>query len=114
MSGDEMPTRFTGLDNLLDKIAPNLTASDCRKLCEECVSIKGKEESDYYSRSRNAYYVCDLQGLYDFLSEKRYLNDAVVFSESEKELLEDIRDKESEDLTELESLCLKLSKRLKL
>lgn len=64
----EKPAEFDEFDELLEKMDPNITFLKYKKLMKETVTIEEFEEGDYYGGSvKYAYYVCDLEKLYELL-----------------------------------------------
>lgn len=62
------PIENTVLDDLLEKIAPDITLLTYKKLVRECVVLKEKHETDYYGGSTDyAWWETDLEKMYDFL-----------------------------------------------
>ena len=67
------PDEFNQLDELLEKICPNITFLHYKKIRKECIEIEDSSESDYYGGA--AYYsnwVCDLEKMYEVLKELGY------------------------------------------
>lgn len=72
VSPDETPD-FTALDELLEKVAPQLTFLQYKKIKRECVSIEESSESDYYAGvTHHQRWVCDLKKMYELLEEMGY------------------------------------------
>lgn len=70
VSADEQPTEFKEFDNLLMEVCPNITLLQYKKLYNATVSIEIDRENDYYGGSvENAYYKCNLEKLYNMMSE---------------------------------------------
>lgn len=83
----EEPVPFREFDNLLEKICPNISFLQYKKLERECVSIKQYGESDYYGGYEvRADYVCDLKKLYDLLNEMGCINSEEMIEENEEEV----------------------------
>ena len=62
------PIENTVLDELLEKIAPDISYLTYKKLVKECVVLKQESESDYYGGSVDyAWWETDLEKLYNFL-----------------------------------------------
>ena len=71
----EPPQPFTEFDELLERICPNLTFLQYKKLERECTEIAEYEDSDYYGGTEyRAYHKCDLRKLYNLLDEMGYIN----------------------------------------
>jgi len=110
IDADDPPESFRELSDLLYGIRPDFAMKDYQYIMAHCVEIKEKEDSDYYSRTTLAQYVCDLESLYSVLKERGYLEQAEAFTESERELLQMIQKKTPEEMSELERLCYKLAR----
>ena len=83
----DSPKAFTEFDNLLEKICPNITFLQYKKLENECTQIVEYGESDYYGgREYRAYHKCNLHKLYDLLNEMGYIN---IEKQIEEELNEE-------------------------
>ena len=63
----EQPCNFDEFDELLEKICPTIAFLQYKKLYANCVRIEERSNSDYYSNTREAFYRCDLEKLYDML-----------------------------------------------
>lgn len=71
----ESPKPFKEFDELLERICPNLTFLQYKKLERECTEIAEYEESDYYGGTEyRSYHKCDLRKLYNLLNEMGYIN----------------------------------------
>ena len=71
----ETPRDFEEFDRLLESICPNLTFLQYKKLERECTEIVEYHESDYYGGCEyRAHHSCDLQKLYELLTEMGYVN----------------------------------------
>jgi len=69
----DSPLENTVLDELLEEICPNITYLQYKKLKDRCVTLKEKEESDYYGGStRYASWRTDLKVLYETLTSWGY------------------------------------------
>lgn len=69
----EDPYDFKELDELLEKIAPNLTFLQYKRIQRECVSIHSSSERDYYGGVvHRAQWKCNLEKLYEILHEYGY------------------------------------------
>lgn len=108
---DEPRTEFSELEDLLDSISPSITRNQSRQIYSACVKTKEIEHHDYYSRTTNGQFVCDLEKLYHELEKMGYLKNSDTFTEEEKALLQEIQKKSVEEMTDLESLCYKLCSR---
>lgn len=65
----ESPVEFTQLDDLLEKICPNITYLQYKKVYSYSVEMKSRSCQDYYSDAQEGYYICDLDKLYSKLVE---------------------------------------------
>jgi hypothetical protein len=75
ISPDSSPD-FTKLDDILKKIAPNISYLDYKKICRDSVEIESSSSNDYYGGTE--YYLnhkCDFNKLYNSLKELGYIND---------------------------------------
>lgn len=68
ISPDE-PCNFDEFDELIEKICPTITFLQYKKLYKNCVRMEERDNSDYYSSTREAYWRCDLKELWDMLDE---------------------------------------------
>lgn len=109
---DEPRTEFSELEDLLDSISPSITRNQSRQIYSACVKTKEIEHHDYYSRTTNGQFVCDLEKLYYELEKMGYLKNSDTFTEEEKALLQEIQKKSVEEMTDLERLCYKLYSRV--
>lgn len=61
---------FTEFDELLERVAPDITFLQYKKIYNRCVTTNEISQSDYYGGCEyRAEYVCDLRKLYDVLEE---------------------------------------------
>jgi len=71
VSGEPVPSSFTELDMLLEKICPTITFLQYKNIFSQCVETKTYTEGDYYGGSvEYAKYKCDLEKLFDLLKDK--------------------------------------------
>lgn len=71
----EEPYNFDELDALLEKIAPQLTFLQYKRIHSTCVSTETQSQSDYYGGVvHRCCWVCDLEKLYTILHEYGYAN----------------------------------------
>ncbi len=64
----EDPYPFTELTELLEKVAPNLTFLQYKRIEQECVSTETHYERDYYGGGvSRCQWVCNLEKLYEIL-----------------------------------------------
>lgn len=77
MIPDEIPD-FEELYEFLEAVCPKLSFLDGRYIFKHIVSVRNYQENDYYSRTENAQYICNLKELMDYLTSKKY------FEEEEK------------------------------
>lgn len=74
----ENPVTFTELDNLLERICPNITYLQYKKIEKECIEIETKYEMDYYGGcQQDSYYKCDLKKLYETLMEMGLISEEI-------------------------------------
>ena len=74
----ENPVEFTELDNLLERICPNLTYLQYKKIERECVEVDTDFNSDYYGGcQQDSYYKCDLKKLYETLMEMGLISEEI-------------------------------------
>lgn len=66
ISGEE-PLEFDEFDALLEKICPNITFLQYKKLYKASVTMDDRDAGDYYSNCREAFWLCDLEKLYNML-----------------------------------------------
>jgi len=67
---DPQPQNFTEFDELIEKIAPDISFMKYKKIYATCVNVQSTSESDYYGgREYFGYYECDLYRLYEILDE---------------------------------------------
>lgn len=71
------PLEFNEFDNLLEKICPQITFLQYKRIHKECVAIKEDYDSDYYSCCTINYWSCDLEKLYNCLLEKNLITEPV-------------------------------------
>jgi hypothetical protein len=58
------------LDTLLEKVAPNISFLQYKKITNECISTKDFSEGDYYGGCvYYSQYVLDVKSLFDILKE---------------------------------------------
>lgn len=66
ISADE-PLEFDAFDELLEKICPNITFLQYKKLYRHSVEMDDRDAGDYYSNCREGFWICDLEKLYNML-----------------------------------------------
>lgn len=67
---------FVQLENLLEKICPNITFLQYKRLNQECVEVVEKGYPDYYGGCEHrAWYKCDLNKLYNYLKQNNLIKD---------------------------------------
>lgn len=70
------PLEFDALDELLEKIAPNITFLHYKKIRSECVKTEETHERDYYGGGCSYLnWVCDLEKLYKLLEQQGYISE---------------------------------------
>lgn len=72
IEGEEQP-EFDELFSFLEKVCPQISFIHVRHILKNFVKIREFEENDYYSRTFNKQYVCDLKKLTEFLIENGYI-----------------------------------------
>ena len=65
----ERSRNFDAFDNLLEKICPQITFLQYKKIYAKCVTEEERSSSDYYTNAREGYWCCDLEKLYVMLEE---------------------------------------------
>ena len=74
----EEPVAFVELDNLLERICPNLTFLQYKKIERECLEVETEYNSDYYGGCQHdSYYKCDLKKLYETMIEMGLITENV-------------------------------------
>lgn len=74
----EEPVSFVELDNLLERICPNLTFLQYKKIERECVEVDTSYSYDYYGGCQHdSYYKCDLKKLYETMIEMGLITENV-------------------------------------
>jgi hypothetical protein len=66
---EPQPASFKEFDDLLLKVCPDIAFMQYKKLYNETVTIKTKDDSDYYSKEIVAFYSCDITKLYGIMRE---------------------------------------------
>ena len=70
----ETPKEFIEFDELLEKLCPNITFLQYKRVRELCVTCESDYENDYYSgREEYSYWVCDLKQLHNALAERNLI-----------------------------------------
>lgn len=70
VSSEDQPTSYEDFDLLLEKICPNITFLQYKKLYNSCIEIETYNEHDYYGGStEHAYFECDIEKLYNGLKQ---------------------------------------------
>ena len=70
VNGEAPPSSFKELDNVLDKILPNLSARDYRKICDSIIQDNEYGESDWYGgHCSYMYWYFMPESLYNLLIE---------------------------------------------
>ena len=65
----EPPAEFEEFDALLERICPQITYLQYKKVHRACVTMEQRPISDYYTSGNEGYWRCDLVKLYDMLTE---------------------------------------------
>jgi hypothetical protein len=74
--GDTPPDGIRLIDDLLEKVAPNITFLQYKKISNECVEIDEYNENDYYGGSvAYARHMVNIPALYDYLIENELINE---------------------------------------
>ena len=74
----EDPVAFTELDDLLERICPNLTFLQYKKIEKECIEIETMYDHDYYGGcQQDSYYECNLKKLYETLMEMGLITEEI-------------------------------------
>lgn len=72
----ESPKEFDELDEILNKICPDITYLQYKKLHKQCVTLKTEDEHDYYGGSISySWWSCNVDLFKDVLQKMGYLND---------------------------------------
>jgi len=75
ISGDD-PNDFKEFDELLERLCPNITFLQYKKIYHECVDIETTYEHDYYGGSETIHrWRCDMEKLYKLLIEKNFIKE---------------------------------------
>jgi len=75
VAGEE-PKEFVELDDFLEKICPNISFLQYKKIKNHCVEMIEWHVPDYYSSGTDdACWRCDMRKLYDMLKEMNYIED---------------------------------------
>jgi len=70
VSPGSRPDGMSELDTLLEKVAPNISFLQYKKITNECISTKDFSEGDYYGGCvYYSQYVLDVKSLFDILKE---------------------------------------------
>lgn len=72
----DKPLNFNELDELFEKICPNITYLQYKKIQQECVEIDEYTERDYYGGCEHMQrWKCDLEKLYEMLKEMKLVEE---------------------------------------
>lgn len=66
---EKRPLTFKELDELLEKLWPDCTFLQYKRIERECVSVERKYDRDYYHDLEVEYYECDLKRLEEIMDE---------------------------------------------
>lgn len=69
------PENFDEFDNLMEKICPNMTFLQYKKIYRKCVEQDERSISDYYTSGSEGYWTCNIAKLYDTLIEMGLLKE---------------------------------------
>ena len=73
---DKVPESFKEFDDLLLKYCPNVTFLRYKSIYNNCVTVEEDRECDYYGGTEYFnFYCCDLEKLYEMLTELGYIKD---------------------------------------
>ena len=73
------PEGFRELDDLLEKVAPNISFLQYKKILSECVSNEEFSEGDYYGGSTyHNKQVLNVVALYNYLLEKEIIEEFII------------------------------------
>ena len=65
----EDPINFDEFDELLEKVCPQITYLQYKKIYAKCVTKEERSNCDYYTQAREGFWRCDLEKLYEMLEE---------------------------------------------
>lgn len=72
----DSPLAFKELDRLLEKICPNITFLQYKKIQDECTTYDEYSSYDYYGGCEYRHrWKCDMEKLYEMLKEMKLIND---------------------------------------
>ena len=71
----EAPCEFELFDEVMERICPNITFLQYKKLYRSCVELGTRHQSDYYSWWDEDFYKCNIEKLYDMLFEMGYIEE---------------------------------------
>lgn len=79
IDGDD-PLEFEELDNLIEKICPNITFMQYKHMMRDLksaniVTIEDGSEGDYYGTWSTAWWSCDLEKFYNYLNEHNMIGE---------------------------------------
>lgn len=79
VSPSSAPEGFRELDDLLEKVAPNISFMQYKKILNECVSKKEYSDHDYYGGcTYHNKQVLNVRALYDYLIEKEIIQEFII------------------------------------
>lgn len=73
IDSDGVP-EFEELYEFLEEVCPKLTFLDSRRIFKDFVKVRVYEDNDYYSRTTNGQYVCNINATLSYLTEKGYFD----------------------------------------
>lgn len=65
----ENPANFDEFDELLERICPQITYLQYKKIYSKCVTMEDRAGGDYYTSCREGFWRCDLKKLYEMFKE---------------------------------------------
>jgi hypothetical protein len=72
------PVEFKEFDNLIERLCPNITFLQYKRIHSDCVTLETDYDYDYYGGCQhNSYYVCDMKKLYEMIKELGYITEEV-------------------------------------
>ena len=79
VSPSPQPESFSYLDDLLEKIVPEISFLQYKKIMGVCVNIEEYSDGDYYGGTTyHSQYVLDVNGFYNYLVEKELIEEITI------------------------------------
>lgn len=69
LSGSDPLTEFKEFDELLESIYPNISFLAYKKIYNACVTVEDAYDGDYYSSYTSYWFQCDVEKLYEMVSD---------------------------------------------